>query len=198
MTRLADLNLATNALSGTLPEVWSTLSSLTRVDLASNAALHATLPTAWPAGMPAMASLSVVNNAHLCGALPAPWTTAIVSTAGSGLGAPCPSPPPPPPSPPSPSPPPPSTGNALYDLVVSAGGTWPTALFDWTAGGDPCGPPAWTGVLCMAGQPTSVEVTYASLAAALPASWSVLTSLQVGCLLWAAPLNACGGARWRG
>jgi hypothetical protein len=75
---------------GTLPSSWSRLSLLSQLNLASNA-LTGSIPTAWAqsGGMTSLLHLFAQSNKAMCGPLPGTWTTSKVTTTDTLLGSLC-------------------------------------------------------------------------------------------------------------
>lgn len=119
----------------------------------------------------ALTRLNVASNAAMCGPLPPVISVKVVAT-GTNVGLPCPapplppSPPPQPPLPPSPIPPlppaPPSAQPVLLLVKQAVTSPWPYA--DWVAGTDPCAVGAnWNGVTCPVGLVEQLDLSYLNL-----------------------------------
>ncbi|KAG1679107.1 hypothetical protein FOA52_000462 [Chlamydomonas sp. UWO 241] len=97
----------------------------------------------------------------MCGPLPSPWTSAIVSTTGTLLGNTCAQ----------------TSGLiAVKDAVTVA--SWPAAsLSGWTTSTDPC-TAAWTGVSCAGTKVTALDLGFWNMEGTLPAALSKVTGLM--------------------
>jgi hypothetical protein len=163
LTSLTRLRVDSNSLTASLPASWSAMAALTQFNAGYNS-LTGTIPSAWPSGMSSLARLIATSNAEMCGPLPSPWTSSIVSTSGTLLGDTCAQ----------------TSGLiAVKDAVTVA--SWPS-LSGWTTSTDPCSS-AWTGVSCAGTKVTALDLGFFNMEGSLPAALSKvtgLTSLNLG------------------
>eukprot|EP00798_Chlamydomonas_sp_ICE-L_P013385 gene13385-19233_t len=99
LTGLTRLDLSNNLVDGTLPSTYRTLKALEELDLSYNS-LSGTIPSELYLALSSIKQLDFRKNAKLCGTLPISWLLAgiPVYTEGSGLGDLCPLRPPPTPA----------------------------------------------------------------------------------------------------
>lgn len=117
-----------------------------------------------------MSRLVVQGNAGMCGFLPSPWTTTLVSITDTGLGAACT------------VPPGPKLGLLNIRGAVTAASWTSAAIGGWTTDTEPCSG-TWDGVTCSSGQVTVLDLGGAQLDGSIPSSASYLTDLTTLVLL---------------
>ncbi|KAG1681034.1 hypothetical protein FOA52_009994 [Chlamydomonas sp. UWO 241] len=163
LTSLTWLRMDSNSLTASLPVPWSAMAALTQLNVAYNS-LTGAIPSEWPSGMTSLARLIATSNAAMCGPLPSPWTSTVVSTTGTLLQASC------------------QAGSmsaqtsgllAVKDAVTVA--SWPS-LTGWTTSTDPYSF-AWTGVVCTGSKVTALDLGFFNMEGTLPAALSTVTSL---------------------
>ena len=162
LSSLTELQLqANNAVYGALPAQWSTLVHLAGLNLGFMS-LTGTIPAQWGSQLTALARLVLHSNTRVCGTLPGVLATVgRVVTTNTGLGAVCPPPPPAPPAPP------PSQAGALLSLRYAMA-NWPAAdnLYGWDYSvADAC---SWGGVVCSGTVATEVDLGFWGLQGTLP------------------------------